>query len=57
MMSVDGMLFVSGQSWAHSLDAVASLTGLRHEDLLIAEEIAALDRRRTPHGVVIGEPG
>jgi len=56
-LNVDGMLFVNGQTWAHCLDAVASLTGRRREDLLTAEEIAALDRRRTPRGVIISDPG
>src|SRR5262245_1153807 len=56
-LDVDGMLFVNGQTWAHCLDAVASLTGRRREDLLTAEELAAIDRRRTPHGVIISDPG
>jgi phosphoketolase len=55
-LSVDGMLFVNGQTWAHCLDAVASLVGWNREDLLSAEEIAAVDRRRSPHGIVISEP-
>jgi phosphoketolase len=55
-LSVDGMLFVNGQSWAHCLDAVVSLLGGDRADLLSADEIAALERRRSPHGVVIDEP-
>jgi hypothetical protein len=50
------MLFVNGQTWAHCLDAVATLVGRDRGDLLSAEEIAAVDHRRSPHGVVFGEP-
>jgi hypothetical protein len=55
-LSVDGMLFVNGQTWAHCLDAVASLVGRDRADFLTADEIAVLDRRRSPHGVLIGGP-
>jgi phosphoketolase len=55
-LSVAGMLFVNGQTWAHCLDAVVTLVGRDRGDLLTAEEIAAVDRRRSPHGVVIGDP-
>jgi phosphoketolase len=54
-LSVDGLLFVNGSTWAHCLDAVARAVGLERGNLLTAEEIAALDRRRSPHGVVISE--
>jgi phosphoketolase len=56
-LSVEGLLFVNGSTWAHCLDAVARLVGLDRRDLLTAEEIAALDRRRSPHGIVIKEGG
>jgi hypothetical protein len=55
-LSVDGMLFVNGQTWAHCVDAVASLVGLDRGDLLSAEEIAAIDCRRSPHRIIINEP-
>jgi len=54
-LSVEGLLFVNGSTWAHCLDAVARLVGLDRGDLLTAEEIAALDHRRSPHGVIISE--
>jgi hypothetical protein len=49
-------LFVNGQTWAHCVDAVASLVGLDRGDLLSAEEIAAIDCRRSPHRIIINEP-
>lgn len=52
---MQGLLFVNGSTWAHCLDAVARLVGLDRSGLLTAEEIAALDRRRSPHGVIISE--
>lgn len=52
-LGLGGMLFVNRATWAHCLDAVASLLGLPRETLLSADEAAALDRRASPHGVVI----
>jgi phosphoketolase len=54
-LSVDGLMFVNGSTWAHCLRAVAQLLGHDRRDLLTAEEIDALDRRRSPHGVIIDE--
>ena len=51
-LSVGGMLFMNRATWAHCLDAVDSLLGLRRDDLLASDEIAALDRRRSPEGVI-----
>jgi hypothetical protein len=53
---VAGMLFVNNQTWAHCLDTIASLVGRDRADFLTSEELAALDRRRSPHGVLIGGP-
>lgn len=52
-LSVEGLMFVNGASWAHCLLAVAELVGHDRRDLLTADEIDALDRRRSPHGVII----
>jgi phosphoketolase len=51
-LGVDELLFVNGCSWAHVLDRVAALLGLTRGTLLSDDEIAALDRRRTPAGVI-----
>ncbi len=52
-LSVEGLLFVNGSTWAHCLDAVASVLGLRRGDLLTGDEVAALDHRRSPHGIIM----
>ena len=54
-LSVQGLLFINGSTWAHCLAAVGRLMGLDRAELLADEERAALDRRRSPHGVVIDE--
>jgi phosphoketolase len=54
-LSVDGLMFVNGATWAHCLQAVAQLLGHDRRELLTADEIDALDRRRSPQGVIIGE--
>jgi phosphoketolase len=51
-LDLDGLLFVNGCSWAHCVDAVARLLGIARERLLDADEIAALDHRRSPEGVI-----
>ncbi|HSF05264.1 MAG TPA: xylulose 5-phosphate 3-epimerase [Methylomirabilota bacterium] len=56
-LSVEGLLFANGSTWAHCLDAVARLVGLDRGDLLTDEEVAVLDRRRSPHGIVISKDG
>jgi phosphoketolase len=52
-LSVAGMLFVNRSSWAHVLAECARVAGLNREDLLTADELAALDGRATPEGVII----
>jgi len=52
-LDLGGMLFLNEATWAHCLDAVASVTGIERGALLTADERAAIDRRLTPHGVVI----
>jgi hypothetical protein len=41
-LSVAGMLFVNRSSWAHVLTECARVAGLNREDLLTADELAAL---------------
>jgi len=48
-----GMLFVNHQSWAHVVDAAAKLLKLRRQGVLTKDEIAVLDGKASPHGVVI----
>ena len=52
-LNVRGMLFVNRSTWAHGLDRTAALLGLAREELLTAEEIEALDGRRSPDDVIV----
>jgi phosphoketolase len=52
-LSLGGMLFVNRATWAHCVDAVARVLGEPRAALLTDDEIAALDRRHSPHRVVI----
>lgn len=54
-LSTQGMAFVNRCSWAHCLREVARLLQLAEADLLEPEERQALDRKRSPHGVIIPE--
>lgn len=47
------MLFVNRCTWAHVLDETARVLQLPREELLSAEELAALDGQVSPQGVVI----
>jgi phosphoketolase len=51
-LGVEELLFVNGCSWAHVLDRAAALLGVPRGTLLTSDEIAALDRRRAPAGVI-----
>jgi phosphoketolase len=51
-LDVAGMLFVNGCTWAHALDHVARLLGKPRDELLTAEEQAALDRRASLQSVL-----
>ena len=53
-LGLEELLFVNDSSWAHAVAAVARVLGLARDALLDPEEIAALDRRRSPEGVVLG---
>ena len=52
-LTVPGMLFVNRCTWAHILDKVVLLLGISREELLTAEERAALDGEVNPEGVII----
>ncbi len=52
-LTVAGMLFVNRCTWAHILDEAAQLLNLRRQEVLTAQELAALDGQASPHGVVI----
>jgi phosphoketolase len=52
-LTVDGLLFINGCSWAHVLLEAARVLGQPRESLLTADELAALDGLRTPEGVII----
>jgi phosphoketolase len=56
-LTVPGMLFVNRCTWAHIVAAVARLLGLRREDLLTPQELAALDCKTSPEGILIQPPG
>jgi phosphoketolase len=55
-LSIEGLLFVNGASWAHALQAVARLLDLPREALLDEPERLALDGRASPEGVVVPPP-
>ena len=51
-LDVEGMLFVNRATWAHVLDAASRLLDVVRDELLTADEQAALDHRRAPAGVI-----
>ena len=52
-LTVPGMLFVNRCTWAHTLAAVAGVLNLPREQLLTPEELAALDGKASPEGVIV----
>lgn len=52
-LSTPGMLFVNRCTWAHCVTEAARLLSVPRERVLSEEEIAALDGRLSPHGVII----
>jgi phosphoketolase len=52
-LTVPGMLFVNRCTWAHILWEIASILGLTQEELLTSEELAVLNGRASPEGVII----
>ena len=52
-LNVPGMLFVNHCTWAHILEEVARVLGTSREALLTKPELAALDGKACPEGVII----
>jgi len=52
-LTVPGMLFVNRCTWAHVLLEAARVLGLSREDLLTGDELAAVDGRVCPEGLII----
>jgi phosphoketolase len=52
-LSTPGMLFLNRCSWAHVVEASAGALALPREDLLTAQELAALDGAASPEGVIV----
>jgi hypothetical protein len=56
-LSTPGMLFVNRCSWAHIVRSACELLERPVAEALSGEEIAALEGRASPHGVIIPEAG
>jgi phosphoketolase len=54
-LNIEGLLYVNGCTWAHCVAEVAKVLDLDREKLLSADELAAVDRKRSPHGIIIPE--
>ena len=52
-LTVGGMLFVNRCTWAHILLEAVRLLGMSREDVLTADELAAVDGKACPEGVII----
>ena len=52
-LTTQGMLFVNRSTWAHALLEVARVLDVERADLLDETELAALDGKASPHGVII----
>jgi phosphoketolase len=52
-LTVAGMLFVNRCTWAHLLEESARVLSLPRKELLTKEELAALDGKASPEGVII----
>lgn len=52
-LNIRGLLFVNRSSWAHCVAETAGVLGMRREELLSAEEIEAIDGKRSPHEVIL----
>jgi hypothetical protein len=51
-LNVPGMLFVNRCTWAHILLEVDRVLGTPQEELLTPEELAVLDGKASPEGVI-----
>jgi len=52
-LNVPGMLFVNRCTWAHILAETARVLGISREAVLTAQELAALDGKASPEGVIV----
>ena len=52
-LTTPGLLFVNRCTWAHVLQEAARVLGMSDEELLSAEERAALSGQTSPEGVII----
>jgi phosphoketolase len=52
-LTTPGMLFVNRCTWAHILAEAARVLDVPRQELLTSEEMAALDGRASPEGVII----
>ena len=52
-LTTQGMLFVNRSTWAHALLEVARVLDVDRATLLNEAELAALDGKTSPHGVII----
>jgi phosphoketolase len=52
-LSIRGLMYVNRCTWAHVLLEASRVVGLPKGDLLTAEELAALEGKATPEGVIV----
>jgi phosphoketolase len=52
-LTAPGMLFVNRSTWAHIVETVANVLETPREDILSVDELAAIDFKRSPEGVLI----
>ena len=52
-LNVPGMLFVNRCTWAHILAATARALNISDDALLTAQELAALNGKACPEGVIV----
>jgi phosphoketolase len=55
-LTTEGLMFVNRCTWAHGVAEVARLLEMERGELLTGDELAALDGRRAPAGIVIAAP-
>jgi phosphoketolase len=52
-LTTPGLLFVNRCTWAHITEETARILGISSQELLTAEERAALDGKASPEGIII----
>jgi phosphoketolase len=52
-LTTPGLLFVNRCTWAHIIEETARILGISRQELLTAEERAALDGKASPEGIII----